>query len=214
MRKNSFLYYSGVLFCLSFISSCIGVKPISIQAETISSSVHKYFSLNVIKSYDSIHVNYLIRDSISSKLDSNSFYEMTRLLALELYSDEKNKRDSINILHNVLDSIENSYSYFTVDSLSMNINDFKEYAKLIKSVGSADRSELLNIDPRIVRIVADGTSVRFIIRKGRRLKKIIVQSPRKDSHPLLNDFLLRSFDLFREGNGAKPLSGYSRTIGW
>ncbi len=98
-----------------------------------------------------------------------------------------------------LDSITNSYSDFSEDSIRFSNKKISAYINLFKEILRTP-SDSFEVKPPVgtTRIVLHGTSVSFRIREKDKFRAIFAYHPSSTSHPLLYRFLKETIDMYRE----------------
>ncbi|MDX8337926.1 hypothetical protein SLH46_01950 [Draconibacterium sp. IB214405] len=97
-----------------------------------------------------------------------------------------------------LKKIRGKYEIYMDDSIIIDPSENAEYFSLIDSVYKTDKTELLRDRRSGQYITIDGTSFHIqVLEENSTVKDLYVRSPREKSHPLINQLICDTLDLYR-----------------
>jgi hypothetical protein len=97
-----------------------------------------------------------------------------------------------------MDKIREKYTQYKTDTLLIISENNQNYINLYSEVTSSPKKVLENSIEGKLRIVLDGYSITFDITTETRTDRILLQSPNKESHPILYNFIKETFNIYRE----------------
>ncbi|MDB5135912.1 MAG: hypothetical protein JWP37_2515, partial [Mucilaginibacter sp.] len=156
------------------------------------------FLMNIYKRADSIKVIYKLKDSVNYKgLFSNKRYNDLRKYTIA----PLNVTANFDTVHNAFmesSAITEKYTYYSKDSIMLNIRTYPSYTNLLEKIVKTSRDELENTKANKDRVVMDGTHYGFdiIFKSGE--KVVQAHSPDPKSHPLLYRLLQTTFNVYRD----------------
>lgn len=206
-----------VLILIILISFCISAKgqelyKSKIVIQAISSVSGAEFFVSILKSSNKIKIVYKIKDSISSKADSDMNLAKYRKIILQV-SDLSSNHDTVLTYLKKIDSVNHLYTFYSLDSLEFGKKEKKEYNKLLNEVFNSSTEALENAIGNKHRVVLDGISVSFNLSKNGAGRMIYTHSPNLTSHPLLICLLKQTMDLYR-GIKKNDFLNYKKTNGY
>jgi hypothetical protein len=154
--------------------------------------------INIRKRADSIKIIYKLRDSINYKgmFKDKRYNELSKYMAYPL--NIKTGRDSMRMIDHELDSINEKYTHYSIDSLLISTHFMPLYTKLLDEVVLTNTDSLENKKKNVDRHVMDGVDFYFDIKIGDAERTLQAQSPNQDSHPILYQLLEQTLDVYRK----------------
>ncbi|HEV7330667.1 MAG TPA: hypothetical protein VGN63_06485 [Flavisolibacter sp.] len=196
MRKSSILFLLFTLLVFSSVGQENSVCGIFIRATT-SVSGGEYF-INILERGHSFQIIYQFKDSTSKKVNEDASVISVRN-SLAAVEDLRPDNDTVKKLVLTLDSLYQTYTSYSRDSLSITYEEKPSYVVLFQKVLASSVEELENNNRN--RIVLDGTRMKFIISNKGETKTVYVNSPSIETNPVLYSLLRETLNLYRQRKG-------------
>lgn len=197
MKNYLFLFVLLTSISSQLFSQNLEGKNITLNA--LTSVTGKEFVLETSCFKNEIKIKLKIADSVSfDKLKTDSTYiilSKSLLSAMEFNT----KNDTLMNLYKRFDSLIKANTVYSMDSISINYNQFIPYDKLLTKLFNSTPTELENKENNKNRMVLDGTSMEFKFSQNDSIKyTVFAHSPTKLSHPLLYDYLNSTLEIYRK----------------
>jgi hypothetical protein len=193
-----FILTIALLFTISDKSFSQKIEGKSIKLKAISSATSQEYFIETNCLKNEIKIEFKFRDSVlMDKLSADTTYKSL----LKYFTETKlNAKDDSQInLFKRLDSVVRKNTVYSIDSIIIKYNQYPEYEKLIATLVNSSQSKLENKGNNKRRIVLDGTSMYFSFFRNEKIKFTAqAQSPNKTSHPLLNEYLNSTVNIYKE----------------
>jgi hypothetical protein len=196
MKNFLLLFIFTVVTCQALFSQELEGKQITLRSSTSVSG--KVFLMKTICYRDSVKIKVCIKDSVSQKkLNDDSIYK-TLMISLREMMESNIKNDSLRIFLKRLDSVRNVYTIYKTDSVLIAYSQFPEYSKLLSNLFKSSIPKLENRERNKNRIILDGTVMVFEFSQNQLIQfSADAHSPRKESHPLLYDYVNSTLNMYR-----------------
>ena len=168
---------------------------ITIRATTSVSG--QAFSVDIFRNEDNIKVLYKTKESLSDKIETDSNLTKHRK-ALMSVKNLTPQNDTVSFYLEQIDSINQVYTKYGVDSLQFNKTENKEFDSLLNAILSSSSEILENKSVSKNNVVLDGTLIRFKITNDQTSRVIYAYSPSSTTYPLLNKLITQTLDLYRQ----------------
>ena len=168
----------------------------SINIRATTSVAGKEFFVDIFRDKDKIKVLYKIKESVSNKHDADTTLMNYRKFLLS----NKNltpQNNTVSFYLEKMDSINQMYTTYQVDSLEFNRTENKEFDKLLNSILSSSSEILENQSANKSYLILDGTIMRFKLTDHKNSRIVYAYSPNSTTYPLLTNLVKQSMDLYR-----------------
>jgi hypothetical protein len=197
MKKSWTLpFFFFLCLASSFGQNNNNVSRISLRATT-SVSGGEYF-IDILGKGDSFKIIYKFKDSLSRKLEKDTAFIQARNLLLT-FKNPKPSNDTVVSLLLKLDSLNQAYTSYSIDSIKLSYDEAPSYVALIKSVLASSAEALENHNRK--RVFVDGTEMKFTLTNNAATKVVYVHSPSNESNPLLYSLISETLDVYRKRKG-------------
>jgi hypothetical protein len=173
------------------------------QEESISFSAYNHqkdkgFLIKIFEKENDLLIEYKLADTVSDLLKKDRKYK--RLIKKTILNPNPENIEYIDIMKYAMemDKIRDKYTQYKTDTLFIDNENNQNYINLYSEVTSSSKKVLENSIEGKFRIVLDGYSITFDITTETRTDRILLQSPNKESHPILYNFIKETFNIYRE----------------
>lgn len=201
MQLYSPIMKASLLLCISL--AVLGTARGQTQTDSFSINIivttgsiqNGEFATKIDKNGNDIKMVYSFRDSIAK-----AYYKDKRYLNL---SSSLKKNDRTNSSENLkifkaLHSVEEEYSYYSKDSLSLNARGTASFTGLLEKIVTTSKEELENLEVSKKRNLLDGAYYSFIIKTNKGTKYVYAISPDPKTHPLLSQLTDEVLNIYRK----------------
>lgn len=199
--KTSYTLLLLLVATLSFAKTNADERKIILKAD-----VQGIFYVTVVSTPNNeVRIKYMLHDSLSNSIRNDEFYKSR----IELFRKGNLKLEEKVTLMEKIDSITQQYTYYTIDSITVNTEENPQYLQVFNTffASSAEYHEKTN------QIILDGISMVFTLSEGRSSRKIYGRSPNQDSNPLMYEFISQTMNMYRKQKPGGILSR-DRTRGY
>jgi hypothetical protein len=210
MRK-AMMWLLAVITYLPMAAQVTNHATIDIKAETQVNG--QAFDIGISDMGKQIKLVYRVRDSISVLAENDPVLEAYRKKAMSLTHFSPQNDTVMELLQKIV-AVRQRYSYYSMDSMTIQKKDNPDYVKLFATVLDTPIDSLEQRANNRNRIVLDGTGFDIAIRQNGLVKKVYAHSPTEASHPLIYDLLKNTFALYRTGHPQSALLQRGYTSGY
>jgi hypothetical protein len=193
--KKILAFLAALLTNVLLFAQPINLPYISIRARTSVSGGE--FSIDIHFKEDTLKIIYKLKDRTIGEMEK----DVEGIRYRDMYRSIKNlnpRNDTIIYLIHKLDSINQVYTSYRIDSIELINTENISYFNLINQVLNSSIAILENKPYNESRGVLDGTLIVFTVVSNGVAKTAYANSPSPASHPLLYSLLNQTLNLHRE----------------